>query len=150
MKRFATAATLGVLAMLILVLPGAAAWRWCITDPIVRLGNDEYQVLVSVPEEFVPQVNGPLYFEIYSPRVFEQELLFVDAGYNGHGETVVFKRHARLHHTFYLKVPNSASDDDDDDDENGFPVLVEIYKNGTLIKSTTGTSDGIWMHVPLF
>jgi len=140
MKRFATAATLGLLALLVLALPGATAKRWCMTEPIVRLGGVEYQILVGVPDQNTAQIIGPLAFVIVTPEDLSHALLFTDAGYNGHGEKVVFTQREISKHRVYLDVPHTG---------NTFPVLVEVYQNGELLVSAEGTSDVMQVDLPV-
>lgn len=128
-----------LVAVLFLALPAQAALKWCKTDPIVRLDGVEYQLIVAVPEENVHQVNGPLHFEVYSPKGSTQELLFTDAGYNGHGETVKMKTHkSKKTHKFFLKVPRTGKD---------FPVQLQVFENGQLIQTLQGKTGGIWVKV---
>ncbi len=130
-----------LVAVLFLALPAQAALKWCKADPIVRLGGVEYQLIVAVPEGNVPEVNGPLRFEVYSPKETAQELLFTDSGYNGHGETVVMKRHkSEKTHRFYLKVPRS---------NDNFPVQLQVFENGQLIQTVEGDTRGFSVKVPV-
>lgn len=137
-RQWAASLVLAIMATLLVALPANAGVGWCRADPIVQLGNDEYQVIVSIPESNVPQVVGSLDFIIISPRWMSQELLFVDAGFNNFGETVLFKQTYYWNHVFVLTMPYVGQP---------FPVLVEIYKNGTLVKSATGTSNLVMVTV---
>ena len=129
------------LIALLVVAGGSLASGWCRADPIVRLGDTEYQILVAVPNENQHQVDGELLFEIYSPEDSEQELLFIDAGFNGYGEKVVFKRHeAEDYHMVYLDVPKNGDD---------FPVIVEVFVDGELIIEQLGDSDVMWVQIPI-
>lgn len=147
---------LPMMALLMLALP-VSALGWCKSDPIVQLGDDRYQVLVGVPEENVKQVNGPLEFVISSPRGTVQKVLFLDSGFNGHGERVRFNYHvSSLKHIFYLKVPHSGGDGDLISGVTqtltrsyDFPVQMEIFKNGTLIKTAVGDPNGMVVSVPV-
>jgi hypothetical protein len=139
-RRRIFALLFALLGIVSFVQPASAAIRWCRTDPIVRLNGVTYQVFISIPQENVQQVDGELFFEIYSPKGTKQELLFVDEGYNGYGEKVVLKQHdVRNKHTFYLDVPHN---------NNKFPVKMEILRNGKLFKTVIGTSDVMWVSVP--
>lgn len=141
MKRLVMSSTLGALALLMLVMPAVAGRAWCMRDPIVKLDGVEYQLLVGIPEENVPQVNGPVLFEFYSPKGTQQELIFMDEGFNGYGERIDFKEHdAGFAHNFFVRVPRTGSD---------FPVLVEVYKNGTLVDSVIGDTQGFTIGMPI-
>ena len=88
--RRTAALLLGLLAVLMMAAPASAGRTWCARDPIVRIQGTELQILVAVPEEYAPFVNGPVHVAIHTPSWASPELLFVDAGFNGHGETVIF------------------------------------------------------------
>jgi hypothetical protein len=81
---------IGLLAMMVFAAPASAGRTWCARDPIVRIQGTELQILVAVPEELAPYVNGPVQVDIQTPDWATPELLFVDAGFNGHGEVVTF------------------------------------------------------------
>ena len=88
-KRVSTAIVLGLLALLISAIP-AGAWgvTWCRADPIVEVHGHKVQILVGVPEGYQQYVNGPISTKIDVPRWMTKKVLFTDAGFNGHGETV--------------------------------------------------------------
>lgn len=88
MRRIVSAVTLGLLAMLVLTMPVTAGVTWCRSDPIVRFNGTDVQVLVGVPLEYVPYVNGPVEVKFLVPRDVTREVIFIDAGFNGHGEKV--------------------------------------------------------------
>ncbi len=90
MRRFTLSLLFSVLAVLALALPVQAGWGWCMADPIVTLDGTQVQVLVAIPEEAAPLVNGPIDVEITTPRGTAREIVFLDAGFNGHGERVAF------------------------------------------------------------
>ncbi len=137
-KTRVLSAVLPMLALLVLVLPAHAA-LWCKTDPVVVLDGVVYQVLVSVSEENVPQVNGALDLDIYSAIGTVREVAYTDLGYNGHGESVAFKDSGYIDkHIFKLSVPSSGS---------SFPVQVEIYRNGVYAGIYTGSSGGMSVNV---
>jgi len=117
----------------------AAGVTWCRADPIVRLGADEYQIIVSVPDANVGQIDDALYFKFTSPYGTVQETLFLDAGFNGEGEQVEYGYDGGTRHKLVLDVKHSG---------DKFPVLVEIYRNGQFFTSVTGTSDLIKVDLP--
>jgi hypothetical protein len=90
MRRFVISTLLPILAMLALATPADAGWIWCKTDPVVRLNGTLVDILIAIPLDSVPAVNGPTQFEIQTPRGVERELILNDLGYNGHGSEVVF------------------------------------------------------------
>ncbi len=140
-KKVFGSAGFAVILLLVVAAPVGAGRSWCRADPIIRLGGTEYQVIVSVPEENVQQVDGALLFEIYSPAGTEQEVLFVDSGFNGHGEEVVLMEHkSQATHLFVLDVQQSGKD---------FLVVMDIYVDGELIQTARGTSKEIRVPVPI-
>ena len=90
MHRLICSTILATLAMLLVALPAAAGMEWCARDPIVRLDGTTVQILVAVPRQYERQVTGPDDVEIATPKGTKREVLFVDAGFNGHGERVRF------------------------------------------------------------
>lgn len=141
MRRFVVAASIALLVIMSIGSTVSAARGWCARDPIVELDGVEYQLIVSIPWENVPQVNGELLFEFSSPKGTQRELIFEDEGFNGYGERIEFKDGAAANaHTFFMKIQRTGSD---------FPALLDVYRNGTLIASKLGDSNGISITVPI-
>jgi hypothetical protein len=90
MRKLFVALALGALAVLVLATPAMAARTWCARDPIVRINGHDVQFWVAVPEEYVPLVSGPIDIEILTATPVNAEVLFLDEGFNGYGETVRF------------------------------------------------------------
>jgi hypothetical protein len=91
MKRLTGSIALAVIALVLLVAPVSAGRQWCAKDPVVALNGTVVQILVAVPEEYVPAVNGPIDVRVAAPSGVETSIVFLDAGFNGHGETVSFQ-----------------------------------------------------------
>ncbi len=91
MKRLTGSVTLALVALALLVAPASAGREWCAKDPVVSLNGTVVQILVAVPKEYVPAVNGAIDVRIAVPSGVESEIVFLDAGFNGHGETVRFQ-----------------------------------------------------------
>ena len=89
MKRLPLPILVSLLAVLVLTLP-AHAMRWCRADPIISLDGTVVQILVAIPEEYVPYVDGPTKVVIAVPDSVDRQVLMTDAGFNGHGEVVNF------------------------------------------------------------
>lgn len=89
MRRFLSV-LLPLLAIAVLALPAAAAMTWCRKDPVIEVNGVRAQILVAVPDEYVPLVNGPIQVTIIAPRGTTRRTLMTDEGFNGHGETVKF------------------------------------------------------------
>ena len=79
---------LALLAMLVLATPAMAGRRWCARDPIFQLNGADVQLWAAIPEEYVPLVTGPVNVEVSVPKGVTAKVLFLDAGFNGYGETV--------------------------------------------------------------
>lgn len=88
--RGSVALVLGLLALLVISAPASAGRAWCARDPIVRIQGTDLQILVAVPQEYASYVNGPVQVDIRTPDWAPVELIFTDAGFNGHGEVVTF------------------------------------------------------------
>lgn len=129
-----------LLVAVLLALPAQAALKWCKSDPIATLDRRQYQVLVSIPEEYVPLVNGPIDVEYRVPESTKYKLLFTDAGYNGHGEVVKFKGiDAKNRYEFAVRVP---LDEAQLADGVKVPMLVEVIEDGgepVVVEGTTAT-----------
>lgn len=89
-KRLSAALITGMLAMLILTIPASAGVTWCRADPIVEVEGYRVQILVGVPEGYEQYVNGPIKTKIDVPRGLTRKVIFLDAGFNGYGETVTW------------------------------------------------------------
>ena len=89
MKRIFLSAALPILAIAALTLP-AEAIIWCRADPVVRLDGTLADITISVPLEYTSMVNGPLHFEIQTPKSTSRQVVVSDAGYNLHGSEVIF------------------------------------------------------------
>ena len=122
MRPLLTALSLGILALLMLAAPAGAGVTWCRVDPIVSLNGTVVQILVAVPDQYVAAVNGPIAVDIATDRTVTHELLFTDAGFNGHGETVAFSDYFQYH------PPRSLL-------ANEFPaqIKVSVPMNGSLL-----------------
>ncbi len=90
MRRLVISAIMPLLAVIFLAVPADAGLIWCKADPIVRLNGTDVQIWVAVPEEYQSYVNGPIDVEVQTPELVTREVIFTDAGFNGHGEVVRF------------------------------------------------------------
>ena len=145
MRRLAVSALLPLLVLLVLGLPVGAAVRWCKSDPVVRLDGTQVQILVGVPDEYVPLVNGPVNVEIATPKEVVRELVLTDSGYNGHGETVRFtdlSSYVRVNKTFTTQIRTRVPIDKSRL-LPGEVVLVEVtvIPDNAPAVVVTGTSD---------
>ena len=83
---------------------------------------------VAVPLEYQLLVNGPIEIKVQTPRGVSRELIFTDAGFNGHGETVQFGDNtAKVNAdgsfltTIQVKVPTALGA------AIKVPVMVDVY-----------------------
>lgn len=90
MKRFFLSTFIPLVAVLVLTTHVQALALWCKSDPVVTLNGTVVDITVAIPLEYVPLVNGPVYYEIQTPRGTARELILSDVGYNGHGAIVAF------------------------------------------------------------
>lgn len=90
MKRLSAAFVMGLLALVVLTVPAFAGVTWCRADPIVKLNGEDVQIWVAVPKEYASKVTGPIDVTIHVPSTVSTKVIFLDAGFNGYGETVKF------------------------------------------------------------
>jgi hypothetical protein len=110
-RRFGVSFILGLLALIVTIAPASAGVGWCRADPIVTLDGAPLQIWVAIPEPYQPYVNGPIEVRIAVPKdVTEKLVVYTDAGFNGHGEEVIWKT---------LKKGSSSPD-------GVIPVRVEV------------------------
>lgn len=110
-----------------------ASVTWCRSDPTVLLNGTRVQVWVAIPQEDQPDVDGPIMVNFKAPWGVTQELIYVDEGFNGHGETVrLTERAGRIAQdgsfpiTVRVKVPVSG--------RLGVPTRVELIPdNGDMV-----------------
>src|SRR5690349_17172045 len=90
MRKTLWGASLGLLALLMLVAPVSAGKMWCARDPAVQLNGTETHIWVAIPQEYVGLVNGPLQIEVQTVASVTREVTFTDGGFNNFGEVVTF------------------------------------------------------------
>ena len=136
-RRWLVSGVIPILALLVLG-GGVLAGGWCRADPIVELEGEEVQIWVAIPDQHQSKVNGPIDVEIAVPDGVSTEVTFLDAGFNGHGETVTFveggkgrpdKFEAHISVSIPLDNPNLA-----------IPAEVEVIHAGTS-EFFSGTSS---------
>lgn len=95
-RRLLTAGGLSLLVALLLAMPAAAGVTWCRADPIVELGGTEVQVWVAMDAQYEHLVTGPIQVTFASPNMVSKKTTFLDSGFNGYGEEVIFKHRGRV------------------------------------------------------
>lgn len=131
MRRLFFAAIPAVLALILVVTPVGAGLQWCRTDPIVELNGTQVQIWAAIPEQYEEAVNGPVDFTIAIPEDVEREIIYLDEGLNGHGETVSFVDRGSVEDgVFTAIVMVSIPFDDDLLDDPNVPVEVEVIIDG--------------------
>jgi len=154
MRKYLMAITLCLLAVLVLATPALAGRKWCAKDPIVRLNGEDVQIWVAIPEEFVPAVNGPVEVKVYTPIGVNQELIFVDQGFNGFGENVKFTETedltVRADGSFDVTIRASVPVDRKMAKALGatrggktIPFQITVSTNGELVTYDTGAMEVI-------
>lgn len=129
MRRLVVALVIIVVVGSIGAGPVAAGRKWCARDPLVSLNGAPVQIVVAVPEEFVPAVNGPVAVTVQTPSDVERVVLYTDDGFNGHGEIVEFTS---------LMGATIA-------DDGSFPIRIsaEIPVDVDLLRSLGNTSKRV-------
>ncbi len=90
MRRLLVPILVLLLVTLIPVPHAGATAIWCKSDPVVRLNGTVVDMAIAIPLEYVLLVDGPVRYEIRTPRSTTRELLVTGPGFNGYGEEVVF------------------------------------------------------------
>lgn len=145
MRRLAIPVLMPLMAVLSLVVPAQARITWCKTDPIVLLNGVPVQLLISIPDEYLSLVNGPIRIEMRTSASVQREVVFTDAGFNGYGEEVVFtdlpgrpSQSGRVSAQIRVQVP---IDKLQLGDRAQVPVQVVLIAGDARPKYVTGTSD---------
>jgi hypothetical protein len=130
---------------MVFAAPASAGVSWCRSDPIVRIQGYTAQILVGVPEQYAPLVDGPIDVRIDIPLSFSREVVMTDAGFNGYGETV---RWGTSYNQIRLVVTVPV---DESQLAAGEVVPVEVtintpFGNGVIY----GTSSQTTLSVPLY
>ncbi len=149
MRRRVAAVLIPCLAILALILPVHAAVKWCKSDPIVGLDGTQVQILVAIPEDYQPLVNGPIAVEVGTPKSVARELILTDSGFNGHGEVVRFtdlfslSSIIRINNTFTTRIwVHVPIDRSSLADTEVVPVEVTIIPDNAPPVVVSGTSNG--------
>ena len=134
MKRFIVALPVSLLALLVMAMPITAGREWCAKDPVVDLNGTSLQILVAVPMEYVSLVNGAIDVEINTPSGVERTVIFLDAGFNGYGESVALgdsSGSVAVDGSFAAEV-TVVVPIDANAGLSSIPVQVTMHTNGTL------------------
>jgi hypothetical protein len=87
-RHLSVVAIVTIVATLVLAVPASAGRGWCRADPIVTVDGTPVQIWVAIPEEWEPYVNDKIKVKIKAPKHLDREVIFLDEGFNGHGEEV--------------------------------------------------------------
>lgn len=88
-RRWLTSSSLAVI-LLVAFSGQIFAGGWCRADPIVEINGEEIQVWVAIPENMQRAVNGPIEVQFSKPWKADAHVVYLDEGFNGHGERVRF------------------------------------------------------------
>lgn len=147
-RRLCLASLTVALCLIASAIPAAAGRTWCARDPLVSLNGVPVQILVAVPSEYVPAVNGPIVVTVQTPARVQREVLFTDAGFNRHGERVSFATlpSARIAPDGSFEVRISAQVPVDaatllaiNPRSSTIPVQLQVVANGALQFANDGT-----------
>jgi hypothetical protein len=84
------------LALLVAAAPAQAGRKWCQRDPVFSVNGTLVNVFVSVYDDQQIRVTGPVAVTLSVPPGTVAELVSVDEGFNGFGETVTIVTNPRL------------------------------------------------------
>lgn len=70
--------------------PASADVLWCKNDPLISIDGAIVDLSTSIPLKYVPLVNGPIRYEIKTPKTTSRKVILNDLGYNLHGSEVIF------------------------------------------------------------
>ena len=139
-RRLGVSFLLGLLTLVVTAAPVGAGVGWCRADPIVTINGVPLQIWVSIPDIYEPYVNGPIKVRIAVPEdVTDLQVVHLDAGFNGHGETVIWATNGRSPRAdgsipvkVRIKVPfNKRALRADFGPQVEVPVQAEVVVNGT-------------------
>lgn len=145
MKRFVFALFPALLIFALTIMPVGAGVQWCRTDPIVAFNGAEVNLWLSIPQEWESSVTGPAEFTVSLPSDVTREVVFMDPGLNGLGESVTFVDTAAVNGgtirvDVHVDVPLSV----DSDPETNVPMLLTIdLPNGTSVEFTGSSRTGV-------
>jgi len=98
------------LATALIARGAGASKQWCKVDPVVRIGGEVADILLSSHEGMQEAATGPARVVVTVPRGVEAEQLSEDEGFGGHGYRVRF-----------------AESEDLKDTEGALQVRVAVY-----------------------
>lgn len=141
MKRVALSAWIALTIALVLVQRADAGLAWCARDPVVSLNGKPVQIIVAIPEDYLPMVTGPIYVDVALPDGVTGELLSTDEGFLGYGEVVTFSQMQETVNAngltvakFSISVPIG--------DLTDVPMLVTIIPEGQPAMYSRGVNGG--------
>lgn len=144
MRRLSLSALVLLIPLLLLALPAHAEVEWCKSDPVIRLNGTLVQIWVAIPAEYQALVDGPVEFEIRTPKGVVRELVSTDDGFNGYGEVVRFGdlkgvvENGTFPTEVRVRVPIDWSQLESD---KPIPVQVEVIPENAGAVVVRGTSD---------
>ncbi|HEX5165511.1 MAG TPA: hypothetical protein VFV93_08960 [Thermomicrobiales bacterium] len=147
-RRLVTAGSLGLLALMLLVMPAAAGVSWCRADPIVELNGTPIQVWVAVSAEHEHLVSGPIQVMVFTSDEVDTNTTYLDDGFNGYGEEVTFRRRNWKHNDesfpveIKVKVPLDNRQVRREFGMRDIPILIEIITGDGQTISIEGRSSG--------
>jgi hypothetical protein len=147
-RKMITAASLNLLTLLLLAMPVGAGVSWCRADPIVELNGTEVQIWVAMDSGYEHLVDGPIKVTIFTPNKVDKKATFLDAGFNGYGEEVVFKHRGKMNDdgtipvSVKVIVPINERQLRQEYGLSEVPILVEIIASDGQTLDVEGTNRG--------
>ena len=84
-----SAPVIGLMVFLLVAAPAFSARAWCRRDPVFTVASVQVNVVIAIPEEHQPHVNGPLKVILYVPVGVVANVILIDEGFNGLSEEVL-------------------------------------------------------------
>ena len=107
---------------------------------MVELNGTNVQIVVSIPEDKVDLVTGPIQVDVATSKSVSRQMVFADNGFNGYGEQVTFSdlNTPNLNDLFTTKItaciPVSS-------DGATVPVQMTITPGNGKAYTVTGTAN---------
>lgn len=144
-RRLAVIVAIFALVGIVFVRPVGAGVTWCKTDPVVMLDGVIVDISSAIPLEYVPLVNGPVVYEVQTPKETSRQLILNDLGYNGHGSIVKFTNgngvvrdsNIPVRVTVHIPIDTSRLSPGEQ-----VPVELTIIAEDLTLATTQGTSGG--------
>lgn len=117
-------------------------------DPIVKLDGNELRIWVAMGSEYEYLVNGPIRVTVTTSNRIRKETTFLDAGFNGYGEEIIFKHRGKVNQdgaipvSMTVVVPIDTRALNREFNQQDVPILVEIIVSDGQVLEIEGSNNG--------